>query len=74
MFQLQWQKLYWQGGKGREGKGSLGIKDRRKRGELRIVGWGREKGCYDIMPYPSSPLYHESFSRRDIEWKQRSWA
>jgi len=43
-------------GGGREGKGSLGIKDRRKRGELRIGGWRREKGFYDIMPYPSSPL------------------
>jgi hypothetical protein len=54
--------------------GSLGIKDRRKRGELRIGGWGREKGWYDIMPYPSSPLYLESLSRRDMEWRQRSWA
>jgi hypothetical protein len=47
------------------GKGSLGIKDGRKRGELRIGGWGREE-CYDIMPHPSSPLYLESFSRGDM--------
>jgi hypothetical protein len=58
MFQLQWQKLL---GKGGGGKGSLGIKDRDKRGELRVGGCRREKGCYDIMPYPSSPLLSWAF-------------
>jgi hypothetical protein len=60
-------------GKAREGK-LRNPRQKKERGtQNRTMRCGREKGCYDIMPYASSILYLESFSRRDIEWKQRSW-
>jgi hypothetical protein len=64
MFQLQWQKLYGDGE--RDGKLGNQRQQKEKGTKNRRMGKRDGGGCYDIMPYPSSPLYLESFSRRDM--------